>query len=120
VERVSQKYREVMKVGCTGCGYCMPCPSEVMIPGCFAEYNKMHMFGAVEETKFMYAVRMSGELADGQPGYASQCVQCGACLEKCPQHIRIPDVLAQVAAEMEGPDLMERVAIAQRIFKVEP
>ena len=80
----------------------------------------MHMFGPVEEGKFRYALRLSGELADGQPGYASQCVQCGACLEKCPQQIPIPDVLAQVAAEMEGPELPERVALARRIFKIEP
>jgi hypothetical protein len=63
---------------------------------------------------------MSGELVDGKPGYASQCVQCGQCLEKCPQKIAIPDVLKQVAAEMEGPDLAERVAMAKKIFKVKP
>jgi predicted aldo/keto reductase-like oxidoreductase len=119
VERVSATYRELMKIGCTGCGYCMPCPSNVMIPLCFEEYNKLHMFGGLEEGKFRYAFRMSGELIDGQPGYASQCVTCGACLDKCPQHIQIPDMLAQVAAELEGPDLMDRVATARRIFKIE-
>ena len=109
-----------MKVGCTGCGYCMPCPSNVMIPGCFEEYNKMHMFAARHEAKFTYALRMSGVVTDGTPGYASQCTRCGVCLERCPQQIQIPDVLAEVAAELEGPDLMERVAIARTIFKIEP
>lgn len=119
VARAGQTYREQLKVGCTGCGYCMPCPSNVMIPLCFEEYNSMHLFGPPEGVKFRYALRMSGELGDGQPGYASQCVECGACVDHCPQHIRIPDVLAQVAAEMEGPELMERVAIARTIFKIE-
>jgi len=119
VERVGQTYRTLMKVGCTGCGYCMPCSSEVTIPICFEEYNKMHMFGAVEQARFSYALRMSGELVDGRPGYASQCVRCGDCLEKCPQQIPIPDMLAQVAAELEGPDLMDRVATARRIFRIE-
>jgi len=119
VERVGRTYRTLMKVGCTGCGYCMPCASEVKIPMCFEEYNKMHLFGAWEEAKFRYAFRLSGELADGRPGYASQCVQCGECLDKCPQHIPIPDVLAQLASELEGPDLMDRVAAARRIFKIE-
>ena len=119
VAQVSEKYRELMKVGCTGCGYCMPCPSGVAIPMCFEEYNKMHLFGAVDEAKFRYAFRMSGDLVDGQPGYASQCVQCGVCQERCPQQIPIPEILAQVAAELEGPDLMERVAKARKIFKIE-
>ncbi|NLH43753.1 MAG: hypothetical protein GX448_18090 [Planctomycetes bacterium] len=46
-----------------------------------------------------------GNTVDGKPGYASQCVRCGKCLEKCPQQIRIPDRLAEVAADMDGPEL---------------
>ena len=119
VERVSQTYRTLMKTGCTGCGYCMPCPAEVMIPICFEEYNTLHMFGGLEDAKFRYAFRMSGDLIDGRPGYASQCVQCGECLDKCPQKIQIPDMLAQVAAEFEDANLMDRVATARRIFQIE-
>ena len=117
VERVGRKYQELMKVGCTGCGYCMPCPSDVWIPGCFETYNKMHMFGDIETVKFSYAIRMSGLLADGQPKYASQCVQCGECLDKCPQHIAIPEMLADVAAEMEGPEMENRLALARKQFQ---
>jgi predicted aldo/keto reductase-like oxidoreductase len=120
VERVGRKYQELMKVGCTGCGYCMPCPSDVMIPTCFEEYNKLHMFGAKHEVKFTYALRMSGVVVGGTAGYASQCTRCGACLDKCPQQIRIPDVLAEVTTELEGPDLLERVATAGKMFKIEP
>jgi predicted aldo/keto reductase-like oxidoreductase len=40
-------------------------------------------------------------------------------LDKCPQQIQIPTVLAQVAAELEGSDLMERVARTRRIFRIE-
>ncbi len=119
IERAGRKYRELMKVGCTGCGYCMPCPAGVMIPICFEEYNRYHMFGKGEDVKFRYALRMSGELVDGKPGYASQCVRCGACLEKCPQQIRIPERLAEVAAEMDGPQLEGRLAAARTIFKIE-
>ncbi len=118
VARASRTYAGLMKVGCTGCGYCMPCPNEVMIPICFEEYNKMHLFGPVEEVKFRYAFRMSGQLVDGRPGYASQCVQCGECLDKCPQQIPIPDVLARVAAEMEDSSMPEKVAFAEKIFRV--
>ena len=119
VDRVSRTYQELMKVGCTGCGYCMPCPVGVDIPGCFDAYNKMHLFGNVAEAKFIYALRMSDELLHSQPGYASRCIACGACLDKCPQHIPIPDMLAHVAAEMEGPELKELVAAGKQFFKVE-
>ena len=119
VERVSRKYQELMKVECTGCGYCMPCPSDVLIPGCFETYNKMHMFGETDMAKFSYAIRMSGILADGKPKYASQCVECGECLDKCPQHIPIPEFLANVAAEMEGPELEKRLAMARKMFHEE-
>src|SRR4030042_5639702 len=105
-----------MKVDCTGCGYCMPCPSDFLIPGCFETYNKMHLFGEIEMAKFGYAIRMSGIVGDGKPKYASQCVECGECLDKCPQHIPIPEFLAKVAAEMEGPDLEKRLAIARKLF----
>jgi predicted aldo/keto reductase-like oxidoreductase len=118
VEEVRRKYTTLMKVGCTGCGYCMPCPSDVHIPGCFEVYNKMHMFGNEQEGKFLYAIRMSGILGKTS-GYASQCVQCGECLEKCPQEIAIPDVLERVAAEMEDGELEKRVAMGKKMLNMD-
>jgi predicted aldo/keto reductase-like oxidoreductase len=118
VEAAGRKYKTLMKVGCTGCGYCMPCPSEVHIPGCFEVYNKMHMFGNEQEGKFLYAIRMSGMIS-GTAGYASQCVQCGECLEKCPQQIEIPDVLEKVVEELEDADLEKRVAMGKKMLNIE-
>ena len=77
------------------------------------------MFGGLEEVKFRYAFRMSGELADRIPGFASQCTVCGACLEKCPQEIPIPEMLARVTAELEDAALMDRVAAARKIFQID-
>ncbi len=119
VDRVSRKHLELMPIGCTGCGYCMPCPSGVQIPKCFDLYNKMHMFGNVEEAKFLYAISASGMLRKGEAGFASECSACGSCLEKCPQNINIPDFLQKVSTELEGPDLEERLAAARKMFKTE-
>lgn len=117
VKKVERKYRELMKAGCTGCRYCMPCPEGVNIPLCFETYNTLYMSGNADETKFMYAARLGGVLSGGEAEFASLCVQCGKCLEKCPQHLDIPMILESVVEELEGSDLEERVAIAKQIFK---
>jgi hypothetical protein len=117
VDRVARKYQELMQVGCTGCAYCMPCPAGVKIPKCFDFFNKMHMFGNVQEAKFMYIAFGSGATSHGEPGFASQCVACGECLEKCPQHIPIPDIIERVAAELEGPNFQAEVEAAMGHFK---
>lgn len=118
VKRAGDKYRELMKVGCTGCGYCMPCPAGVDIPGSFEVYNKMHLFGNIPEGRMSYVIKMSGILRKGVANYASQCVECGQCLPKCPQNLRIPDLLKPVVTEMEGPDLEERMAKAVKIMNL--
>ena len=117
VDAASREYETLMKVGCTGCGYCMPCPSEVAIAACFEVYNKKYMFGNEEEAKFIYAIRMSGMIS-GTSGYASQCVQCGECLEKCPQNIEIPDFLEMVAEELEDADLEKRVIMGKKMLNM--
>jgi hypothetical protein len=106
-----------VKVGCTGCGYCKPCPSGVNIPDCFDTYNHLHMFADPGGAKFVYALRMSGMIS-GAPGYASQCIRCGDCIEKCPQFLQIPDLLESVAAELEGPDLKAREDMVRHVMAI--
>jgi predicted aldo/keto reductase-like oxidoreductase len=88
-----------MKVGCTGCGYCMPCPKNVDIPGTFAAYNRRFaegkFWGLVEY--FMCTALRPNSTA------ASACVGCGKCEKHCPQHIEIRKHLADAKKEMEGP-----------------
>ena len=79
----------------------------------------MYMFGETEAVKFSYALQMSGILTDGKPRYASLCAECGECLEKCPQHILIPEFLKNVAADMEGPEMEKRLVIARAQFQPE-
>jgi len=116
VKRAEKKYRELMKAGCTGCRYCMPCPEGVNIPVCFEWYNSLHMSDNADDARFFYAVQLSGILFAGETAFASQCKQCERCLEKCPQHLDIPELLESVVKDMEGPDLEKRVAIAKQVF----
>jgi hypothetical protein len=117
VKIVESKYRELMKVGCTGCQYCMPCPAGVNIPLCFESYNNLNLVDNPEGERFMYAARLGGAVALGEPEFASLCVQCGQCADKCPQRIDIPAVLGSVVEELEGPDLEQRAAMAREMFK---
>ncbi len=111
----TEKYRELMKVGCTGCQYCMPCPSGVDIPLCFELYNNKYMFKNPDAEMF-YVVRLSGVLTNGPEQFASQCEQCMECLEKCPQHIDIPALLEIIVREMEGEGFEERKQMALDMF----
>jgi hypothetical protein len=115
IAKVSKKYREIMKVGCTGCGYCLPCPAGVNIPECFSLFNAYHTFGQRQLAPILYAGRVGGILTD-KPAYASQCSQCMDCVQKCPQGLDVPALLEQVASEFEGAGLREREAVARRLF----
>lgn len=116
VKKVEQKYRELMKTGCTGCRYCTPCPAEVDIPSCFEIYDNFHLSGNEKEAKLMYAAKPGGIIRGDVSGYASQCVQCGQCIEKCPQHLDIPSLLETVAGEFEGNDFKGWRLIAKKSF----
>ena len=88
-----------MKVGCTGCGYCMPCPKGVDIPGTFAAYNRKYTegtFGALKEYFMCTAARRTSAAA-------SNCVGCGKCEKHCPQGIQIRQELKNAKKELEVP-----------------
>jgi hypothetical protein len=108
VEKVADTYRELMPIGCTGCQYCMPCPAGVNIPSCFEVYNTAKMFEETRQrTQFVYAVRNGG--VRGNKSFASLCVECGECMEHCPQHIEIPERLKEVAAFCEADGMVDTV-----------
>jgi len=100
VEEAADEFRRVMKIGCTGCQYCMPCPAGVNIPSCFESYNSKHAFKD-KQARMMY-IFQNGALVTEKPTMASVCVECGECLEKCPQNLPIPDLLKDVEEDMEG------------------
>ena len=109
IARVRDTYTSLMQVGCTGCGYCMPCPAGVNIPECFALYNGASMFGNRREYAFHYLTRHGG--ITGDRSYAGLCRNCGKCEKICPQHLPIPAYLKEVSAKMEGRTMGIKVAV---------
>lgn len=99
LRRVVQAINAKMKVGCTGCAYCMPCPKNVDIPGTFAAYNRCYSEGkraAFIEYFMCTAMRKNSSAA-------SNCVECGKCEKHCPQHIKIRKELKNARKQLENP-----------------
>lgn len=81
--------------GCTGCGYCMPCPAGVDIPGNFRVWNTYHMYQNYN------MVKGSWERNLGDAKQAKNCVKCGKCEKACPQKLHIREDLAKVQVDLE-------------------
>lgn len=99
LDQVVKAINTKMKVGCTGCGYCMPCPKGVDIPGTFAALNRYHTeskFAGLKEYVMCTTLRTNSAAA-------SNCIGCGKCERHCPQHIEIRKMLKEARKELEGP-----------------
>jgi predicted aldo/keto reductase-like oxidoreductase len=94
MDNVKKAFKERIKVNCTACEYCMPCPSGVNIPKNFSVYNEYNIFvtpNTEKELKARYNVVPQEERAD-------KCVECGKCESHCPQAIKIRQELKNVKA----------------------
>ena len=102
--RIADQMAGFPTIGCTTCAYCMPCPYGVDIPSNIAFYNK-----AVTEKMLPLPEPSSKEYAERQDAFikayraaipaekrATTCVDCGQCLAKCPQRIRIPNQMSRI------------------------
>lgn len=90
IKQVKKAFEERIKVHCTGCAYCMPCPAGINIPGCFSIYNDHWVFDAAPAVKRTYMMRSR------LTAPASKCVECGKCESHCPQGILIRNELKNV------------------------
>lgn len=98
VKLVREALRARVKNGCTGCSYCMPCPSGVNIPGIFRTWNNFGIYGNVKDT-----VNRCNELKSKNT-YSDKCVACGRCEKLCPQHINIIESLQTAKNELDSLD----------------
>lgn len=97
IDQVKQAYRERTVVDCTACRYCLPCPEGIDIPKMLGLLNDTSLFGDLENERRSY--QLVTRL--GHTAAASACIECGECLEKCPQGLDVPHELAEVAKTFE-------------------
>lgn len=114
VEDVREVYARLLKVGCTGCSYCMPCPAGVDIPKCFSYYNHRYLFN--EQVRLKYMGFAGG--VNGRECHAALCRDCGKCEKLCPQQIPIRSRLKDVVKELHLPFMKQLVWTAKKAFEV--
>lgn len=95
IREVQSAYRQRKEIDCTQCGYCMPCPSGVNIPGNFQRLNNVYMFQDVDNARMNYYMLLKDEER------ASNCNKCGECEKLCPQMIPIKNILKKVRKTFE-------------------
>jgi predicted aldo/keto reductase-like oxidoreductase len=95
IREVRRKYKTLGFIGCTGCGYCMPCPEGVNVPQIFSLYNEYYIGNRDDEIKSKYWAHITPE------SQAKRCARCGRCEELCPQHLQIRDALSRAASLFE-------------------
>jgi len=112
IEAIKGEINANIRVGCTGCGYCMPCPQGVDIPGSFRCLNEIPIEGRFKALKEYWQVTAIRKV----PGSASRCIGCGKCEKHCPQHLDIRKHLKEVSKELE-PAIYKIASKALQIWK---
>ena len=113
IARLKEAIAQSQRVGCTGCGYCQPCPHGVDIPGVFRCWNEIGVDGAKRARREYLQTTAMRSPSTG----AGQCVGCGKCEQHCPQAIPIRQALREARHDLETP-LYHLTAAAYRLLKI--
>ena len=95
VWKVRDIFEKQNLIPCTACKYCMDvCPKHIAIPDLFADLNSK-IVHKDWNSSWYYDIHIHGH------GKASDCIKCGKCEKACPQHLKIRDLLEDVAKAFE-------------------
>lgn len=112
IEKVKAEINGKVRVGCTGCGYCMPCPQGIDIPTAFRCYNRMYTENkGAGRLEYMQIVALQKEMSD-----IGKCIGCGRCESHCPQHLEIRRELKTAGKKLQPWYFRVAVRLA-RLFK---
>ncbi|MDO5154949.1 MAG: aldo/keto reductase [Eubacteriales bacterium] len=81
---VNQEKENIMGEFCRGCGYCMPCPKDIMINQC----ARMSLLLRRAPSANWLSPSMQAEMKK-----IESCIECGACHNKCPYGLDTPNLL---------------------------
>ncbi len=96
IKATTEELKAMAELYCTSCGYCMPCPHGVNIPANFRLMNYYRVYDLKDYAREVYQKMEAGERFAPQGKTAEHCIECGECLEKCPQDIQIIEQMREV------------------------
>ena len=89
-QAMEQIRKELGTQFCRRCNYCQPCTVGINISGCFLFEGYHKRYGLQQWAQSRYATLDKT---------ASDCIECGACEERCPYNLPIRQMLKSVAKE---------------------
>lgn len=96
VQDVCAVFKGMNLIPCTACRYCIDgCPKKISIPDLFACLNAKNIYHDWNANYYYDEVHTKNR------GKASECIKCGKCEKACPQHLKIRELLINVAKEFE-------------------
>ena len=90
-----ENLKKFSELYCTGCGYCQPCPKGINIPKIFQAYTYKNVYGLTDLAKNTWNGYLNNEKNPGV--HPDECVNCGYCERKCPQHLQVRELLKKVS-----------------------
>lgn len=112
IEAIKAEINRTIKVPCTGCAYCVPCPKNVDIPGTFSCYNSVYSESKIMGIRDYFMVTAFKKTRTD----ASKCIECGKCESHCPQGIKIREELKK-ANKVLRPWYVRVAASVMRVIK---
>ncbi len=106
IDKIRNEYKKLLKIDCTDCKYCLPCPVKIQIPHLFDLYNNVFLYNDLSGSQVSYNKWMDAKY------HADKCTKCGQCEDACPQHLKIMGLLENVHEELFQEDKKKKAKVS--------